>query len=43
MKMDKYEAINPVAEQATLESRLESRCEESYRQPGTGIATELVC
>ena len=31
MKMDKYEAVNPVVEQATLESRLESRCEESYR------------
>ena len=42
MKMDKYEAVNPVVEQATLESRLESRCEESYRQPAGGIATELV-
>ena len=40
MKMDKYEAANPVAEHPTLESRVESRC-ESTRKTG-GIATELV-
>ena len=42
MKLDKYEAAMPVVEQATLESRLESRCDEPSMRKRGGIATELV-
>ena len=37
---DKYKHFQPVVEQATLESRVESRC--SSRINPVGIATELV-
>ena len=42
MKIDKYEAAVPVVEQATLESRLESRGDDSAAKQVGGIATELV-
>ena len=41
-KLDKYWTAMPVVEQATLESRLESRNDETSVRKKGGIATELV-